>query len=60
MILLVFIEFLKVILINMIAFFVYLCLVSQTFTNHRTAGEMGGHFLNSALPLPSTSQKLRQ
>ena len=25
----------------------------RTFTNHRTAGEEGGHFFNSWLPLPT-------
>ena len=38
----------------------YLGFLSQkTFTNHRTAGEGGGHFFNSSLPLPSASQTLR-
>ena len=32
---------------------------SRTFTNHRTAGEGGGHFFNSSLPLPPASQTLR-
>ena len=32
----------------------------QTFTNHRTAVERGGHFFNSILPLLSPpSQTLR-
>ena len=40
--------------------FFYLGFLSQiTFTNHRTAGEGGGHFFNSSLPLPPTSQTLR-
>ena len=26
-------------------FFVYLCFISQTFTIHRTVGEVGGYFL---------------
>ena len=41
--------------------FFYLGFLSQiTFTNHRTAGEGGGHFFNSLLPLPSALQTLRQ
>ena len=40
-------------------FFFYLGFFSQTFTNHRTAGEGGGHFFNSSLPLPPASQTLR-
>ena len=32
---------------------------SRPFTNHRTAGEERGHFLNSSLPLRSASQTLR-
>ena len=40
-------------------FFFYLGFLSRTFTNHRTAGEGGGHFLNSSLPLSSASQTLR-
>ena len=32
-------------------FFFYLGFLSQPFTNHRTAGEGGGHFFNSSLPL---------
>ena len=39
-------------------FFFYLGFLSQTFTNHRTAGEGGGHFSNSLLPLPPASQKI--
>ena len=31
----------------------------RTFTNHRTAGEGGGHFFNSSLPLPPASETLR-
>ena len=38
--------------------FFYLGFLSQTFTNHRTAGEGGGHFFNSPLPLPPASQKV--
>ena len=41
------------------AFFFYLGFLSQSFTNHRTAGEGGGHFFNSSLPLPHASQTLR-
>ena len=33
--------------------------LSQPFTNHRTAGEVGGHFFNSSLPLRPASQTLR-
>ena len=33
--------------------------LSQPFTNHRTAGEVGGHFFNSLLPLRPASQTLR-
>ena len=40
--------------------FFYLGFLSQiTFTNHRTAGEGGGHYLNSLLRLPTASQSLR-
>ena len=40
--------------------FFYLSFLSQiTFTNHRTAGEGGGHYLNSLLRLPTASQSLR-
>ena len=37
-------------------FFFYLGFHSRTFTNHRTAGEEGGHF--SSLPLPPALQAL--
>ena len=40
-------------------FFIYLGFLSQTFTNHRTAGEGEGHFFNFSLPLPPASQTLR-
>ena len=40
-------------------FFFYLGFLSRPFTNHRTAGEGGGHFFNSSLPLPPVSQTLR-
>ena len=40
-------------------FFFYLVFLWQTFTNHRTAGEGGGHFFNLSLPLPHASKKLR-
>ena len=33
--------------------------LSRPFTIHRTAGEGGGHFFNSSLPLPPASQTLR-
>ena len=39
-------------------FFFYLGFLSRTFTNHRTAGEGGGHFFNFSLPLPPASQTL--
>ena len=34
-------------------------LLLRTLTNHRTAGEGGGHFFNSSLPFPPVSQTLR-
>ena len=37
----------------------YLGFLSQTFSNHRTAGEGEGHFFNSSIPLPPASQTLR-
>ena len=40
-------------------FFFYLGFLSRTFTNHRTAGKGGGHFLNSSLSSPPASQILR-
>ena len=40
-------------------FFFCLGFLSQAFTNHRTAGEGGGNFFNSSLPLPPASQVLR-
>ena len=40
-------------------FFSYLGFLLETFTNHGTAGEGGGHFFNSSLPLPPASQTLR-
>ena len=33
--------------------------LSRTFTNHRTAGEGGGHFFNSSVPLPPALRALR-
>ena len=33
-------------------FFFYLHFLSRLFTNHRTAGEGGGHLFKSSLPLP--------
>ena len=36
--------------------FFYWGFLSQPFMNHRTAGEGGGHFFNSSLPLPLASQ----
>ena len=41
------------------AFFFFVSFLSQTFTNHKTAGEEGWHFFNSSLPLPPASQTLR-
>ena len=41
------------------SFFFYLVFLSRKLTNHRTAGEGRGHFLNSSLPLPPASQTLR-
>ena len=41
------------------SFFFYLGFFSRPFTNHRTAGEEGGHFFSPSLPLPVTSQALR-
>ena len=38
--------------------FFYLGFLSQPFTNHGTAGEGGGYFFNSSLPLSPTSQNL--
>ena len=38
--------------------FFYLAFLSQIFTIHRTAGEGGGCFLISFLPLPPTLQTL--
>ena len=40
-------------------FFFYLGCLSRTFSNHRTAGEGGGLFFNSSLPLPPASRTLR-
>ena len=40
-------------------FFFYLGFLSRTFSNHRTAGEVGGHFFNFSLPLPPASRALR-
>ena len=39
-----------------VLFFFYLSFLSQPFTNHRTAGEMGVHFFNSSPPLSPASQ----
>ena len=38
--------------------FFYLGFLSRTFTIHSAAGEGGGHFLNSSLPLPPASRAL--
>ena len=42
-------------------FFFFFCLgvLSRPFMNHRTAGEWGGYFFNSSLPLPPASETLR-
>ena len=40
-------------------YFFYLGFVSRTLKNHRTAREGIGHSINSSLPLPPASQKLR-
>ena len=40
------------------SFFFYMGFLSRTFTNHRNAGEWGGHFFISSLPLPPASQTL--
>ena len=37
-------------------FFFYLDFISRTFTNHGTAREGGGQFINSALPFPPVLQ----
>ena len=37
----------------------YVGFLSQTFTNHRTAGEGGGHFFDPSLPLPPALETLR-
>ena len=50
---------LNVALNNSSVFFFYLGFLSRPFTNHRTAGEGGGHFFNSSLPLLPASQTLR-
>ena len=42
------------------AIFFSLGFLSRSFANHRTAGEGGGHFFNSSLPLPPSSQTLRR
>ena len=42
------------IVFNQLCFF-YLDFVSRPFTNHRTAGEEGGHFLTSSLLFPIAS-----
>ena len=45
--------------IEVFFFFFYLSFLLRPFTNHRTAGEGGGHFFNSSLPLPPVSQTQR-
>ena len=44
--------------LNSHSFFFYLGFFSRPFTNHRTAGEEGGHFFSPSLPLLPTSQTL--
>ena len=44
---------------SFVSTFFFFTLFSRTFTNHRTAGEGGGHFINSSLPLPPASKTLR-
>ena len=44
---------------RLFVFFFYLGFLSRPFTNHRIAGEGEGHFNNSSLSLPPTSQALR-
>ena len=39
-------------------FFFYVDFLSRTFTNHRPAGEGGGHFINSSLPLLPASRTI--
>ena len=41
-------------------FFLSVFFFSPPFTDHKTAGEGGRHFLNSSLPLPPASQTVRQ
>ena len=45
--------------VHLLLFFFYLGFLSRTFSNHRTAGEEGGHFFNSSLPLQPASETLR-
>ena len=40
-------------------FFLYLGFLSRPFTNCRSVWEGGGHFFNSSLPLPPSSQTLK-
>ena len=44
---------------EVIIIFFYLGFLPQPFTNHRTAGEGGGDFFNSSLPLPPASKTFR-
>ena len=46
-------------LLELLFFFFYVGFFSQTFTNHRIAGEMEEHFFKSSLPLPPASQTLK-
>ena len=43
---------------EVLSIFFYLGFLSQTFTNHRIAGQGGGHSFNSSLLLPPASQTL--
>ena len=40
-------------------FFLYMGFLSQTFKNHRAAGEGRDHFINFSQPLPPVSQTPR-
>ena len=50
---------LRNIFLLLVLFFFYVGFLSRTFTNHRTTGEKGGHFINFQLPFPPASQTLR-
>ena len=44
---------------TLFSFFFYLGFASRTLKNHRTAREGVGHSINSSLPIPPASEKLR-